>query len=94
LRKRGKHVQVGLMLADHCHPVVPMDKIIANELEIIGSHGMQAYKYWALLEMIQAGKLQPEKLIQKTISLDESLEKLTEMDSFGSIGVTVINEFS
>ena len=94
LRKRGKHVQVGLMLADHCHPAVPMDKIIANELEILGSHGMQAYKYWALLEMIQAGKLQPKKLIQKTISLDESLEELINMDSFRGTGVTIINKFS
>ncbi len=54
LRKRGKHVQIGLMLADHSHPSVPMDKVIADELEIIGSHGIQAYKYSALLEMIKA----------------------------------------
>ena len=94
LRKRGKHVQVGLMLADHRHPAVPMDKIIANELEILGSHGMQAYKYEALLAMILAGKLQPEKLIQKTISLDESLEALTNMNSSRGIGVTVINKFA
>ncbi|MGD9064663.1 MAG: zinc-dependent alcohol dehydrogenase family protein [Desulfobacterales bacterium] len=94
LRKRGKHVQVGLMLADHHHPVVPMDKIIANELEILGSHGMQAYKYGSMLEMIQAGKLKPEKLIQKTISLDEALDELINMDNFKNIGVTVINEFS
>ena len=94
LRKRGKHVQVGLMLADHHHPVVPMDKIIANELEILGSHGMQAYKYGSMLEMIQTGKLKPEKLIQKTISLDEALEELINMDNFKNIGVTVINEFS
>ena len=94
LRKRGKHVQVGLMLADHRHPAVPMDTIIANELEILGSHGMQAYRYWALLEMIQAGKLQPEKLIKKTISLDESLEDLINMDSFSGTGVTIINQFS
>ena len=71
-----------------------MDTIIANELEILGSHGMQAYRYWALLEMIQAGKLQPEKLIKKTISLDESLEDLINMDSFSGTGVTIINQFS
>lgn len=93
LKKRGKHIQVGLMLADHRHPTVPMDKIIANELEILGSHGIQAYKYPAILEMIQAGKLYPEKLIGKTISLDESLEELVNMDSFSGTGVTVINEF-
>lgn len=45
LRKRGKHIQVGLMMADHRHAAVPMDQVIANELEIIGSHGMQAHKY-------------------------------------------------
>ncbi len=94
LRKLGKHVQVGLMLADHRNPAVPMDKIIANELEILGSHGMQAYNYRALLEMMQAGKLQPEKLIQKTISLDEALEELIHMDRFKTTGVTVINQFS
>jgi alcohol dehydrogenase len=94
LRKRGKHVQVGLMLADHSHPRVPMDRIIAHELEIIGSHGIQAYKYSALLEMIKSGKLHPEKLIGKTISLDESAEELTNMNNFASTGVTVINKFN
>lgn len=93
LKKRGKHVQVGLMVADHRHAAVPMDKIVANELEILGSHGIQAYKYPEILEMIQAGKLHPEKLIGKTISLDESLEELVNMDSFRGTGVTVINEF-
>jgi D-arabinose 1-dehydrogenase-like Zn-dependent alcohol dehydrogenase len=93
LRKRGKHVQVGLMLADHSRPAVPMDKVIANELEIIGSHGIQAYRYSALLEMINSGKLHPQKLIGKTISLDESAEELTNMDNFAGTGVTVINRF-
>jgi alcohol dehydrogenase len=93
LRKRGKHIQVGLMLADHRHAAVPMDKIIANELEILGSHGMQAYHYGALLRMIQAGKLWPEKLIGKTISLETALTELVAMDRFGGTGVTVIDQF-
>jgi len=93
LRKRGKHVQVGLMTGDHRHPAIPMDKVIANELEILGSHGIQAYKYPVLLTMIEAGKLQPEKLIGKTISLEESLDALVNMDKFDGIGVTVINKF-
>ena len=93
LRKRGKHVQVGLMLAEHSHPRVPMDRVIANELEILGSHGIQAYKYSALLEMINSGKLDPQKLIGKTISLDESAEELSNMNNFAGTGVTVINKF-
>ena len=93
LRKRGKHVQVGLMLADHNRPVVPMDKVIANELEIIGSHGIQAYNYSSLLEMINSGKLYPQKLIGKTISLDEAAEELSNMNNFAGTGITVINRF-
>ena len=93
LRKRGKHVQVGLMLADHSRPVVPMDKVIANELEIIGSHGIQAYNYSSLLEMINSGKLYPQKLIGKTISLDEAAEELSNMNNFAGTGITVINRF-
>lgn len=94
LRKRGKHVQVGLMLADHRHSAVPMDKIISHELEILGSHGMQAYKYSAMLEMIQNGKLSPEKLIGKTIHLDQSPDELANMNEFRGAGVTVIDEFT
>jgi alcohol dehydrogenase len=93
LRKRGKHIQVGLMLGDQRHPVIPMDKVIANELEILGSHGIQAYQYGRIFEMIQPGKLNPAKLIGKTISLDESLEELVNMDKFNGIGVSVINTF-
>jgi alcohol dehydrogenase len=93
LRKRGKHIQVGLMVADHKHPALPMDKVIAHELEILGSHGMQAHKYPALLSMIQAGKLSPEKLIQKRISLEESLDELVKMDNFSGTGITVIDRF-
>jgi Zn-dependent alcohol dehydrogenases len=93
LRKRGKHVQVGLMLAEQHHPAIPMDKVIANELEIIGSHGIQAHRYGAVFELIRAGKLEPSKLISKTIGLDEAPEALTTMDQFKGIGITVIDRF-
>jgi alcohol dehydrogenase len=94
LRRRGRHIQVGLTLADQQHPAIPMDKVIAKELEILGSHGMQAYRYPALLAMIQAGKLFPEKLVGKRISLEESLDELVMMDNFSGIGVAVIDRFS
>jgi alcohol dehydrogenase len=93
LRKRGKHIQVGLMAGPNKHPKIPMDKVIANELEILGSHGMQAFKYSEILEMMRAGKLSPEKLLEKTISLEESVQLLPEMNKFESSGVTVINSF-
>ncbi len=93
LRKRGKHIQVGLMTGDSQYPKIPMDQVIAHELEILGSHGMQAYKYAELLEMIRGGKLSPQRLLEKTVSLEESLSLLPQMDKFNHKGVVVINTF-
>jgi alcohol dehydrogenase len=93
LRKRGRHIQVGLMLAEHSRPAVPMDRVIANELEIYGSHGMQAHRYPAVMEMIRTGRLAPGKLVGKTIGLDEAPAELAVMDRFSGTGVTVIDRF-
>ncbi|HLO94193.1 MAG TPA: zinc-dependent alcohol dehydrogenase family protein [Burkholderiaceae bacterium] len=93
LRKRGKHVQVGLMLGEHCTPPVPMSQVIAHELEILGSHGMQAHRYDAMLAMMASGKLKPEKLIGRTINLAQSIDALMKMDRFEARGVTVVTEF-
>ena len=93
LRKRGKHIQVGLMLAENSTPKIPMGKVIAHELEILGSHGMQAHRYGDMLAMVQSGKLSPEKLIGKTISLEQSVAALMNMDRFETAGVTVVTEF-
>ena len=93
LKKRGKHIQVGLMTGDHAHPKIPMDMVLANELEVIGSHGMQAYKYPEMLQMISDGTLKPQKLIQKTISLEDAITALPQMNTFQNMGVQVINSF-
>jgi len=93
LRKHGKHIQVGLMLAEQSTPAIPMSKVIANELEILGSHGMQAHRYDSLFAMIEAGKLSPERLIARTITLEQSIDALVNMDKFEVAGVTVVTEF-
>ncbi|MDQ3798431.1 MAG: zinc-dependent alcohol dehydrogenase family protein [Acidobacteriota bacterium] len=93
LRKRGKHIQVGLLGTEDRFPQIPMNKIVAGELEILGSHGMQAFKYAEMLEMIRRGKLKPGKLIGKTICLEDAPQHLVNMDSFPGTGVTVIDKF-
>lgn len=93
LKKRGRHVQVGLVTGDHVHPKIPMDKVVANELEIVGSHGMQAHVYPEMLKLIQEGKLQPQKLINSTVSLEEATELLPKMDDFNHTGVLIIDRF-
>lgn len=90
LRPRGKHIQVGLMLGEESSPEVPMPIIISKELEILGSHGMQAHRYGAMLNMIESGKLDPSRLVGNRISLEEAPEALMTMDTFQSVGATVI----
>ena len=90
LRKRGKHIQVGIMESDGHRPAVPIDKIIARELEIIGSHGMQAHRYPEMLEMVRRGRLEPQKLIGKIVSLEDSTAELVNLNRFDGVGVTVI----
>ena len=94
LRKRGRHIQVGLMLADQHHPAIPMDKVIANELEIYGSHGIQAHRYRTVFEMILSGKLAPDKLIGRRVTLEEGIQELVTMDQFKGTGIAVIDRFS
>ncbi|MBW8302221.1 MAG: zinc-dependent alcohol dehydrogenase family protein [Hydrogenophaga sp.] len=93
LRRRGRHVQVGLMLGAHATPEIPMAQVIGHELEIYGSHGMQAWRYDAMLGMTAAGKLDPKRLIGREISLEEAVPALVAMDRSTELGISVITRF-
>jgi alcohol dehydrogenase len=93
LRKRGRHVQVGLMLGGEADPPIPMGAVIGNELEILGSHGMQAFEYSRMLRMIETGQLNPSMMISNRVALEEAALLLPRMNEFPGTGVTVIDRF-
>ena len=93
LRKRGRHVQVGLMTGDHRNARVPMDRVIAWELEMVGSHGLQAYGYDRMLRMVESGFVDPGKLVTQTVSLEEGAAILMGMDDYNVLGIAVIDRF-
>ncbi len=93
LRKRGRHIQVGLLAGDDHLPRIPMHQVIARELQLYGSHGMQACRYSDMLAMIVSGKLNPAALVGKTIPLDEAPQELARMSEFGGVGIAVIDRF-
>ena len=93
LRKRGRHVQVGVMAAESKETPIPMGTVMINELELIGSHGMQAHAFNPMLEMITTGKLQPSKMISRTVTLEESINVLERMGDFPESGLVVIDQF-
>jgi alcohol dehydrogenase len=93
LRKRGHHIQIGVMAADHKETNIPMGSVMFNELELIGSHGMQAHAYGPMLDMISSGILNPEKLISQTVPLNEGIKILESMGDSSPVGIVVIDEF-
>ena len=74
-------------------PALPMAQVIANELEIAGTHGMQAHQFPGMLEMIVSGKLNPGLLVGKTVTLEDAPGELEDMGNFAHTGVTVIDRF-
>ena len=93
LRKRGKHIQVGLLAGSEANPTIPMHLVIAKELEILGSHGMQAHAYAEMMQMILNHKIAPEQLIGRRISLEAAAGALMRMDSFEENGMAMITQF-
>jgi len=88
LRRRGRHVQVGV-LPDA--PPVPMHRVMAHELQLLGSHGMAAHAYPRMLGSIAAGRLDPARLITSHITLDEAPAALAAMGEGSPRGVTMIH---
>lgn len=79
LRRRGRHVQVGLLLGDDADPALPMGRVIAQELEIYGSHGMPARDYPAMLAFVASGAVRPELLVGAVIALDAAAQALVAL---------------
>ena len=94
LRRRGKHVQIGLLSGEHARAPLPLDRVIAWELEILGSHGMPSHRYPAMLDLIADGRLNPDHLVESTVTLSEAIEHLTGFDSITEPGISVIDRFS
>jgi alcohol dehydrogenase len=90
LRRRGRHIQVGLLLADERKVAIPMARVIAHELRVLGVHGMAVRHYDALVRAVSAGTVAPGSLVAKTIGLDEVGEELASMGRFAQEGVTVV----
>lgn len=93
LRRRGRHVQIGLLPTGGPGglPRVPMDRVIAWELDVLGSHGMAAEDYPGMLALIEAGRLEPHRLVGRVIGLDEAAVALPLVDRATTAGITIID---
>ncbi len=91
LRRRGRLAQVGLLPPIGGHPRVPMSRVIGWEIDVLGSHGMAAADYPGMLALIEEGSLEPQRLIERTIGLDEAADLLPGFDRATVAGMTMID---
>ena len=94
LRKRGRHVQIGLTTQGEKGEVaLPIDQIVFKEIQLIGSLAIQSFRYPAMLSMVERGRLAPRELITETIPLEKAFGVIEQMSKFENVGMSVINQF-
>jgi alcohol dehydrogenase len=95
LRKLGRHVQVGMPLGRHAEPTIPLLELVySRQISIMGTRGIPASRFPALFAMIAAGRIDPAKLVTKTIALAEASDALAAMNRYAGVGITVIDRFA
>jgi alcohol dehydrogenase len=92
LRPRGRHVQVGLLGGGDASPPVDMGRVLGQELQLLGSHGMPASDYPEMLARVADGSLDPGRLLRDRIGLAEAGSRLAALGQpgAGAGGMTVI----
>ena len=92
LKKQGRHLQIGLTSrAEEGFVSLPVDMMVAMELKLIGTIGMQPRRYGAMLNMVQSGKLRPGEMITSVIPVEEAPAVIASMGDYGTVGTTVVS---
>lgn len=90
----GQHVQIGLTTKEEGGSVsLPTDLMVRKEIEFVGSYGMPPTRYDELFRMVEAGRIHPEKLVSRQVSLDDLNDRLAAMTNFETRGIEVITAF-
>lgn len=88
LRALGRHVQIGLFPARTAD--FPVSRVIRDELEVLGVHGLSASRFGEVLALIGDGRLDPGAMISSRLTLDDVPSALPAMGAFASPGVSVV----
>jgi alcohol dehydrogenase len=89
LRRRGRHVQIGLLPGGG--PVLPLDRVIGWELDVLGSHGMAAADYAGMLDLVTSGAVSPQSLVGSHVGLAEAARLLPAAESAPPVGIAVLD---
>jgi alcohol dehydrogenase len=88
-RRAGRMIPVGLVEMAH----IPMGKVIAQEIDVLGSHGFESDNDLPhLLQLVAERKLDPSKLIEAHVDLQQGIKILQNMDHTSPLGITMITQ--
>lgn len=92
LRPLGRHVQIGLFPSATAD--FPISRVIRDELEVLGVHGLSASRLPEVLALVEQGLLDPTASITRRLALDDVAAALPAMGSFTSPGVSIVTDFA
>ncbi len=88
LRPLGRHVQIGLFPSPTAD--FPVSRVIRDELEVLGVHGLSASRFDQVFALMQAGRLDPAAMITQRLTLADVPTALPAMGQFAQPGVSVV----
>lgn len=84
-------MQVGLTTdAERGDVSLPIDWMTRWEVSWVGSRGMPPTRYDQLLSMLEAGDLQPGRLVNREVGLADVSDRLAAMTDYETAGVEVV----
>ena len=92
LRPLGRHVQIGLFPSATAD--FPVSRVIRDELEVHGIHGLSASRLPQVLEMVVDGRLDLSPMISRRLALSDIPDALPGMGRFASPGVSVVTDLA
>jgi alcohol dehydrogenase len=91
LRKRGRHVQVGLMVGERGDPAVPIGRVISCELQLFGSHGIAARSYPDVFDLIERKQIPLDRILGPRLALGDVPVELPRIGQFRGLGIALVD---
>jgi alcohol dehydrogenase len=94
LGKGGQNLQIGLTTSEEQGEVsLPVDRIVMEEREFVGSFGMPPHEYEEIFSMMERDKIDPGRIVSKTVALEDVPDVIASMGEYETVGIPVCTEF-
>lgn len=94
LKKSGRHLQIGVTTKEEAGYIsVPVNDMVMKEITFYTALGMPPHRFGSMLSLIERGRVQPGKMVNREISLSEVNDIFEGMSNFANPGTFVVTKF-